>query len=94
MCSITGEFATAGTYLATMPRALASERTSVTRDSFPYPNHSTFFASRRTALTGHRKRVLLGGEECLPFASALFLPDRVGNRGRQQQPLGVGIARM
>ena len=47
MCSIIGEFATAGTYLATMPRALASERTSVTRDCFPYPNQSTSLASRR-----------------------------------------------
>ena len=48
MCSITGEFATAGTYLATMPRAVASEKMSATRESFPYPNHSTSSASRRT----------------------------------------------
>ena len=39
-------------------------------------------------------RALLDGEEGSPFASALFLPDGVGNRGGQQQPLGVGIARV
>src|ERR1700683_1213114 len=37
---------------------------------------------------------LLGGQERSPFASPLFLPDWVGNRGGQQQPLGVGIARV
>src|SRR6185437_3880006 len=59
MCAITGESATAGTYLATMSRAVASERTSLTRASFPYPNESASFASGRRGLAGRS----LGGQQ-------------------------------
>src|ERR1700748_1729015 len=71
MCAITGESAIAGTYLATMPRAVASERTSLTRASFPYPNEFTSFASGRRGLAGRS----LGGQERAPFVPAPLLPD-------------------
>src|SRR4029077_8362574 len=76
--------------LATMPRAVASERTSLTRVSFPYPNESASCASGRRGLAGRS----LGGQERAALVPAPFLPDRVGHRGGEEQPLGVGIGRV
>src|SRR5580700_6908 len=64
---------------------------------FPYPIDAP--PSRRAVaagcgVTGLGMRSLLGGQERPPFAPAFFLPDGVGNRGGQQQPLGVRIARV